>query len=369
MISTDPIYVTAFQPSSDHSFSEEYVESKRAGRNLVSIVLGLNVKEAATLGMIDRSLLSERDSSLAPTGQMALDNDDSLFVSEDDNEVSPTGIFQPSEGPTGATREQPPTSGSASAFGSISEPTAASAQNPASGLSFPKPNESQLPAAPNPFGSLFGVKSSEETAPSPSLNPFAKPFSPFSSSQGTESSQPTVTPPKPASPAQPSSLFSNTGTFAQTSQSEKAPVTSAASPFSFPSGTQPPASQTSLSNPFQNVQKPTTSNTPPFGAPSLFDVNPDQPNSSTAGQSSTSIFDTAKPTPPPEASTPLFSFSKPMQPATQEPQTSTPQISPPQPPAQPAQPTTPFSLSSDTEEEKQGMQFLSFKGPHLLMVS
>lgn len=355
MISTDPIYLTAFQPSSDHSFSEEYVESKRAGRNLVAIVLGVNVKEAATLGMIDRSLLPERDSGLAPTGQMAIDNDDSLFVSEDDNEVSPTGIFQPNEGPASTISEQPPTSGSPFAFGGISEPTAAGVQSPTGGVSFPNPNASQPPAAPNPFGSLFGVNKSEEITPPPSLNPFAKPFSPFSTSQDAESSQSTATPPKPASPAQPSGLFANTGTFAQTNQSEKAPATSAASPFSFPSATQPPASQAPSSNPFQNFQKPTISDTSPFSAPSLFNVKPDQPSASTAGQSSTSLFDTAKPTPPPEAPKPLFSFSKSVQPAPQEPETSTPQTSPPQPPAQPDQPTLPFSLSSDSEEEKKGM--------------
>lgn len=370
VMSTNSIYSTAFQPSSDHSFSEQYVESKRAGRNLVAIVLGLNVKEAAILGMIDRSLLPERDSSIAPIGQMAIDNDDSLFVSEDDNEVSPTGIgiSQSNEGPAEATSKQPPTSGSGSAFAGISEPTAVSVQSPTTGFSFPKPNESQTPAAPNPLGSLFGDNKSEETASSPSLNPFAKPFSPFSSLQGTESSQPTATPPKSASPAQPPSLFSNTGSSAQTSQSEEAPATSAASPFSFPSAIQPPAPQSSLSNPFQNIQKPTTSNTSPFGAPSLFNVKPDQPSGSTAGQSSTSIFDTAKPTPP-EASTPSFSFSKPIQSATQEHQTSTPKTSPPQPPVQPAQPTLPFSPSSDSEEEKKGRGFLSFEGPHWLTIS
>ncbi|CAG8055821.1 unnamed protein product [Penicillium olsonii] len=49
-----------FSPSTDHSFSETYVESKRAGRNLVAIILGMSINQAASMGMIDRTKVPAR---------------------------------------------------------------------------------------------------------------------------------------------------------------------------------------------------------------------------------------------------------------------------------------------------------------------
>ncbi|KAL4784623.1 SAC3/GANP/Nin1/mts3/eIF-3 p25 family-domain-containing protein [Aspergillus varians] len=365
-----PVDSVAFQPSSDHSFSETYVESKRAGRNLVAIILGLNVKEAATLGMVDKSFLSERVSTLAPAGQMSVDNDESLFVSEDENEVSP--IPGSSGGSITMTSEL--SAGPAMAFGEFSQPAIGVVQGPTSGLSSPpKPSEPQPPAASNLFSSHFPANNSlgnSTTPPPPSLSPFAQPFSPFSSSPTPEASQPATASPNLASSDQSPSVFSNSGTFAQPSQNGNAPTPPAATPFIFPNVSQPTTSQTHSSSPSQNVQNPTTSNTSPFGAPSPFSVKPNPPSDLTAGQSSTNIFNIASPITTPEAQTPLFNFDKPPEPATQERQTGTPETSPPQPPAEPTQL---FPLPSDLEKEKKDPislfsapktpQFSVFKAP------
>ncbi|RDW74332.1 putative leucine permease transcriptional regulator (SAC3) [Aspergillus mulundensis] len=347
-----PVDSVAFQPSSDHSFSENYVEWKRAGRNLEAIVLGLNIKEAATLGMVNTSFLPSRASSLAPEKQMSIDNNDSLFVSEDENE-SPTS--QPQLTTTNTTSTVP-----SPVFGGILQPTVLQ----------PSTNS-------QPFSSLFPADNAAGTsAPSsPSLNPFAKPFSPFPSSQAPQPSQPATTSLTPASASQTSNMFTNAGSlnpFAP-NQDEKPATPPAATPSMFPTTSQPSTSQTPPPSLFQNPPNTTASTSSSFGTtPSLFSVKPGQPTGPTtqpfssplfaaspsplsftpekpsgqsAGQSPTSIFDTTKPSP--QAQSPSFSFSKPPQPAVQ---TSTPEIHKPQPTVEPA---PLFSLQSDSKKDKK----------------
>ncbi|KAL4900161.1 SAC3/GANP/Nin1/mts3/eIF-3 p25 family-domain-containing protein [Aspergillus multicolor] len=343
-----PIDSVAFQPSSDHSFSENCVEWKRGGRNLVAIVLGLNVTEAATLGMIDTNFLPERASSLAPEKKMSIVNDDSLFVSEDEKE-SPTSGPQPMA-TTNTTFTAPST-----AFGGFSQSTVP-----------------QQFTNSQPFSSPFPANNAAATsaASSPSLNPFAKLFSPFPSSQPPQSSQSATSSLTPASASQSSNMFPNSD-FSNSSvsgQGEKPATPPAATPFQFPTTSQPAAYQMSSPSLFP---KPTASTSSLFGSTqSLFDVKSDQPNGSTsqplsstpfaassspfsikpnqasgqsAGQSSTSIFDTAKPSP--QAPSPSFSFSNPPQTASQ---TSTPQLFQPKPAVEPA-PLS--SFQSDSEKE------------------
>lgn len=97
-----------FQPSSEQVFSEKLVESKRRGRSLTAVILGMNVAQAIKNGMIDESL---------PVSE-APEQDDSLFVSDNEGD-----------------KVTPPTM-SASPFGST--PFGSQAAN----------------AAPNPFGAL-----------------------------------------------------------------------------------------------------------------------------------------------------------------------------------------------------------------------
>ncbi|KAL2868221.1 putative leucine permease transcriptional regulator (SAC3) [Aspergillus lucknowensis] len=309
----------AFQPSSDHSFSENYVESKRAGRSLVAIVLGLNVKEAATLGMIDSSLLSERVSATAVHTQTPFDVDDSLFVSDDDNET--TASASPSDDITNVIGVPAAGAGLATAFGNSSQPPTNTRTGPTPELSFPQqPSQPHPPANANPFGSPFSSSNSlgSSVAPSaPSLNPSARPFSPFSSLQTPETKP--NTPPPPANNDQPSNIFSSGTTFAQVNQKVKAPAASTSTPFQFPSVPQPVTSQFSTFSPPQAAQQPPSS-VSPFSAPQLSpNDKPNQATGSTAGQIPTSIFEVSKP--PPQNRAPLFNFNTP-EPTTQIPQTT-----------------------------------------------
>ncbi|KAL5337162.1 SAC3/GANP/Nin1/mts3/eIF-3 p25 family-domain-containing protein [Aspergillus crustosus] len=373
-----PVDSVAFQPSSDHSFSDNYVEIKRAGRSLVAVVLGLNIKEAASLGMVDRSLLSERTSE-GMNGHMAIDNDDSLFVSEDENEVSAPfsqsagvinelnneppsttgftatgfGGFSPSTGGVNDNNNsQPSTNGfSSTGFGGFSQLTPAS-QGPASFP--PKPAETQPAIAPNPFGSLSSFSNSIGSAApsSPSFNPSATSFTP-SPNLAPETSQPAPSSTTPANNEQSPSLFSNKGLFPQPSQ-DKASDASVANPFklSTTSEPQPSTFQASPFNPFPNASNPTPSATSPFGAPSTFSTPfsamNSQPSAPTAGQSSSSILDAAKPAPPPEPRAPLFSAVTPES-TTQKPQTTASEAPKLQAPAE-----TPnlFSINNSAAPEK-----------------
>ncbi|KAL4967519.1 putative leucine permease transcriptional regulator (SAC3) [Aspergillus stella-maris] len=351
-----PVDSVAFQPSSEHSFSEHYVEAKRAGRNLVAIVIGLNVKEAATLGMVDRSVLSERGSD-APVQQMATDNESSLFVSEDENDLS-TPASASSTGAPGVSGFGAG-AGPSTAFGSVSQLANEAGQSIFSLKSDDAQAQAQQPPAPNPFGSLFTAKDTTDTSvtpSSPSLNPFAKPFSPPSTSQASESAQPTTTFPAPAAPAattqssnpfanasfakpspfaasqtpepsQPTTIplfptnnaaparaFSNTSPFTKQSQNKEESASPAASPFKFPTASQPLSSQTTAPSFFQTSQ-PAPSTTSPFNAPqssSPFSIKPTQldPTSDQPTGKAPSIFDLNKPSSPaPENKAPLFSFS------------------------------------------------------------
>ncbi|KAL2818461.1 SAC3/GANP/Nin1/mts3/eIF-3 p25 family-domain-containing protein [Aspergillus cavernicola] len=347
-----PVDSIGFQPSSDHSFSENYVESKRAGRNLASIVLGLNVREAASLGMIDRSLISER-STMASTQQMSIDNDDSLFVSEDENEKSPSVPQLNGD----ISMDSEPSAGPIS-FGNILQAATSNMPGPStSGLAFPStPNESQPPVTPNPPPSFFSTSNSESSTAThsiASLNPFAKPFTPFPPAQTPEQSPPSTISSIPANKGQSPNVFSNAATIAQSSQSVKAPTTPAATPFKLPNVSQPTMSQTSSFAFFQSVSQPQpTTPASPFGLPQApLDVKHAKPDDPTAGQSSTSIFDVAKPSPPPQPSSSLFNLGTTPGPVIQKPETSTPEVSKPQPPAaSPQLFSPPFQAAKNTNE-------------------
>ncbi|KAL3463972.1 SAC3/GANP/Nin1/mts3/eIF-3 p25 family-domain-containing protein [Aspergillus heterothallicus] len=378
-----PVDSVAFQPSSDHSFSDSYVESKRAGRSLVAIVLGLNVKEAAALGMIERELLSERDAA-----QTTYDNNESLFVSDEDNEM-PSSISQSVEGP--------------SMTGGLSTPFGASSQSGSNSLSEPapcttaftqKPEEQKVSTTPNPFGSLFPSSNTPGSSASPaalSLNPFAKPFSPFSQAQAPDT-KPTLSPPpvtnaqppgifssdttfaqskpeeKPLVPtsspfqfpgpsqsaiSQPSTLFSSGNIFAQSKPEENAPALPTTLPFQFP-GTSQATPQPSPPNIFSNIQHPPTSTPSPFGVPQVPSIA--RPSDSTVGGPSPSIFDTVKPSHTPESRAPLFSLSKPAEPAAsglqtnsfELPKTQSPQTFQPSPSFQPEKEIDVFSINQSS---------------------
>ncbi|OJJ80249.1 putative leucine permease transcriptional regulator (SAC3) [Aspergillus glaucus CBS 516.65] len=328
---SDPIESVAFQPSSDHSFSETYVESKRAGRSLVAIILGLSIKEAASMGMIDSSVLPQRSLALpAPTGPSTTE-DDSLFVSDDENEIpapsftvpsdkppafapSPFGGFPPkaNEPPAAAASQtsNPFPSSFSGGFGQApAAPTsttpavsAPASSNPfASSLSTFKPTPA-APAAPNPFAhnpSPFTPTTSATTTPA-APNPFAStPFAPPNVETGvTQAPGPFSL--SSLSPEKQTSIFDTAqnpfatkpAAPATTTPEVKFPSFSASGPSPFN------ISQTSTSSESTTSAFPGTSQLAPASSPfSIFKAptSTEQTPGVAAGQPPKSVFDTAKP--------------------------------------------------------------------------
>ncbi|BCR85900.1 putative leucine permease transcriptional regulator (SAC3) [Aspergillus chevalieri] len=292
---SDPIESVAFQPSSDHSFSETYVESKRAGRSLVAVILGLSIKEAASMGMIDSSVLPQRSLALpAPTGPSTTE-DDSLFVSDDENEIpapsvtipneklptfapSPFGGFPQSRAnePPAATQQVEPFSGGFCQAPALSSPASL---NPFASPFTPAP---AAPAAPNPFArgsSSFAPVTSTTVGTGVTRAP--GPFSLFSPSPEEQSAFDTAQNPfatKPAAPAttSPEVRFPSFSASAPSPSSSSTTLTSKPTTSVFPSTSQPALA----SSPFSIFKTPTSTEQTPGVA---------------AGQPPKSLFDTAKP--------------------------------------------------------------------------
>ncbi|KAJ5992675.1 hypothetical protein N7451_008399 [Penicillium sp. IBT 35674x] len=231
-----PVDSIGFSPSSEHAYSEITVESKRGGRSLVAVILGMNIREAATMGMLDKSKLHEhvKPSSPAGTGEMS---NSPLFVSEDENTFS-----APLVEPTFSTLEsdrltESSTSSTPNPFqNTLSDTSQPSGLQPAVAPS--KPSNPFKASPLNPFASPF--PSSTNNAPTTSstaFNPFAaaaKPTtptsiapapspSPFSFGKPAEEEK-SVT---ESTPAQAPSPFASSGLFKPTSE----PSASALNPF------------------------------------------------------------------------------------------------------------------------------------------
>jgi hypothetical protein len=153
------------------------VESKRGGRTLPAIILGLNIRQAASRGMIDRSLLTSIASSQLGSVSEASE-EDGLFVSEEENETSEADV-------AGNGESQQAESESLESASSVHESETGLVT---ANIEDNKPrNPFQQPAAPvgakPTFSSLFAPLGG--TAPSPSIasNPFAALQSPAASKQ------------------------------------------------------------------------------------------------------------------------------------------------------------------------------------------
>ncbi|GKZ47387.1 hypothetical protein AbraIFM66951_010749 [Aspergillus brasiliensis] len=334
-----PIDTVAFQPSSDHSFSEQHVESKRAGRTLAAIILGLNIKEAANLGMVDTSYLSERIPALpAP----ATANDDSLFVSDDEN-VSQPFNFQAAGSPS---QEESPRD---------SPSSASSLQNAFAGFSQPETSNTAFTFAPSPkpppsqpfdtrkqtFSSLFppsSTSSAFESSTSAPPNPFANvmPSSTLSKSPPKESVT-AFTP--PSANQQSDSIFSSTPSPAASENTQKPSLFPPATPFSFP-----------------NAVNHNPASTSPFSAPTIsLAPKSDQANVPAAGQPTPSVFSTAKTPLSSATSNSVFKFSNESAPSAD--------AVPPQPQKSPFQPfgaaSPPIAATSVPENQEQSRPFFA----------
>ncbi|PYI00794.1 nuclear pore complex protein An-Sac3 [Aspergillus sclerotiicarbonarius CBS 121057] len=279
-----PVDSVAFQPSSDHSFSEKHVESKRAGRTLAAIILGLNIKESANLGMVDVSYLSERVPALPAPMPGPFTNDDSLFVSDDEN-VSMSSNFQVAEPPSQdeSPRDSPASASSLrNAFAEFSQPGASTEPDRPAAFSFAQPPTNPQPseAKNQTFSSLFPSSSPAGIFPAPATaasNPFAPATSPSTLPNLPQGESTTTFTPRPAN-QQPTSIFTITPQPSTSNNKENAPPFSSPAPFKFPTAFQPNTTSTSL----------------PSTSAFSFDSKPDQANVPAAGQPAPSIFDTAK---------------------------------------------------------------------------
>ncbi|KAJ6164587.1 hypothetical protein N7470_003259 [Penicillium chermesinum] len=98
-----PIDSVGFAPSSEHSFSQNHVESKRAGRNLPAVILGMSIQQAMMTGMMDMSTLPKATSmpimapQLMPLQESASSESDDPMV--EGEECTPESIRLPEPTP------------------------------------------------------------------------------------------------------------------------------------------------------------------------------------------------------------------------------------------------------------------------------
>ncbi|RJE22323.1 MCM3-associated protein [Aspergillus sclerotialis] len=303
-----PVDSVAFQPSSDHAFSEKIVESKRAGRTLVAVVLGLNIKEAANLGMIDSSVLSKRTHALPPRSTVNAD-DDSLFVSEDENDVQSSNPLTngdishsvpfggPSDSASSLRNAVEQSSQLPSEEPSTSQPTAPSlGQTPAQPSeppkSFPSPFSGNTPPS-NPFGA------SKAAVP----NPFGAISSPFAPLKSEVQKAPSVFSTTPAE--QPGPLFPTQGPVNSMEKKDEAPAPASTPQFKFPSFQQATTTAPTLGT---AATAPPPSSTPQFKLPSFSPSTTPPPPTSTAPETASPAPASSVPTTAIASTAPQFQF-------------------------------------------------------------
>ncbi|KAJ5518315.1 SAC3/GANP/Nin1/mts3/eIF-3 p25 [Penicillium expansum] len=233
-----PVDSVDFAPSSDHSFSETYVESKRAGRSLVAIILGMNIREAARMGMIDRSQLPEKSETLPEADA----EDGDLFVSDIDNQTPAPVVETPN---------------------ALLQDTTAS--------EFRIASESQKSLQSTP-----AIKYTPATSKPP--NPFAAPFQPS----------------KMASP--PSNPFGTSIPSTTVTPAVPSPFTSSPNPFSFPKEPEKTDASALTTTPSLFQAKSPPSQPDAAGKPAISSFSPAGPSSSAFASTSSASSIFSKPT-------------------------------------------------------------------------
>ncbi|KAJ5099536.1 hypothetical protein N7532_006537 [Penicillium argentinense] len=241
----------AFSPSSGHAYSETCVENKRVGRSLVAIILGMSIREAARMGMVDQSLLPQRpsktpeDTGLEEEGTTAMEDPSILRNPPTSILPNQTAGTETTSIPNPFGTAQPPNS-FASTFGAPSQASVA-------------PTPAPAPAASNPFAAApastmtnpFGMSVTFVPPALATTNPFAmakdskaaaaaQPPNPFSFLKPAGTAPETQTEPKAAKPATeaPKPLFATpvmSNPFGVTKDSQTVgPAQPSASPFTSP---------------------------------------------------------------------------------------------------------------------------------------
>ncbi|KAJ6107653.1 hypothetical protein N7523_008976 [Penicillium sp. IBT 18751x] len=250
-----PVDSIAFSPSSEHSFSESYVESKRSGRSLVAVILGMNIREAARMGMVDKSCLDQRTDKSA---DMTLDNE-SLFVTDDENET-PAPVVEMNSPSLDSEVE----SNTSNLF---QNPVPSSSVNPFANLHPPAnqpPNPPQTSSTANPFASIFSAAPVANNSPASSLK--LNPFSSVFSSAATVKPAPTPSALSTPSPNSFSSVLSG-GIAASTSSVPATSNAFAAPAFKAQVSPEPSRSLFSFSKPLETSQNEETPATTAVSSP------------------------------------------------------------------------------------------------------
>ncbi|KAH8702384.1 SAC3/GANP/Nin1/mts3/eIF-3 p25 family-domain-containing protein [Talaromyces proteolyticus] len=224
---SSPIDFADFKASSQHIFSDRYVEVKRGGRTLAALILGLNIQQAATRHMIDATLIESHASDMSVN-----DDDSELFVGQNEQQdceqVEPStdavNHLVPSSFHAGPLASSPPFLGNND---SPSHPTLLVSSGDAEPQPFQLPKFSATTSIesskPN-FSWPASVNDTTATPEASSKNLFGKqsqpsqsPFSWLSSSQGPSS---TVAAPPPPSAEPSKTLFSFVPTFPNSALSD-----------------------------------------------------------------------------------------------------------------------------------------------------
>lgn len=230
-----------------------YVESKRGGRTLVAVILGMSVREAARMGMIDESILRPRTKTVHG---VSTPEDNELFVSDKDNQLPAPVVEMVSPPLDGETRDSD--SSASGIRNPFQRPHPPAAVNP-----FAKPQPTmpaaehppetlQSPQPPNPFASMFSNAATPSTTPAPA----APAPSPFATSMAK--TQSTSTPST-------SSFSFPTTTTAPKEKASGAAMFATKSPSIFPpsgSSVTPPLDSTAQPNPFAASAASFTANKP-----------------------------------------------------------------------------------------------------------
>lgn len=181
----------------------------------------MSIREAARMGMVDQSSLHQRTAALPE--DISLDQDDSLFVSSDGNQVSEP-VVEMNAAPLESESPAPPVSQL------FQNPTpSVSVIPPASTQSVSPPAPPQPASAfqtppPNPFGSLFSGGSSNGTAPATTpSNGETAPSNPFAAAKTSQTQNPFQTATSPFAFPQPTKT-------ADASSKEDAPAAPAVQP-------------------------------------------------------------------------------------------------------------------------------------------
>lgn len=243
--------------------------------------------------MIDRSALPERSLALAPKPSTAKNEDDALFVSDDENEI-PAPSVKVDESVPEITKDKP--SAPAFGFGNGFAGTAKPLGSEPSAIPPQQATTSQPSALQpgNPLSSMFGGNFGGAPAAPLSTAPAPNPFASFSSSYATPKPTPASQAPGPFSFSNPNPGPERSNPMSYTAQNpfavagQKEPTTappSTTSPFKFPSAFPSASSQSPASSPFGFPTTSTTTTT----------TNSNQSPGVAAGQPPKSFSDSTKP--------------------------------------------------------------------------